>query len=278
MEDKKKKYGLMALEIFMMAVLILYPLRHVNMGGDLWDVGYNYGNFTYPGIMQIGKMWFFSIYLANGLGHLLTLLPFGNTLIGLNVYTGLFISIPAVMGYLFFTRVLKVPQLLAFAGEIIAISMCWCPTALLYNYLTYVLLTGCMILLYQGFTKKKAWMLVLAGACLGLNVFVRFSNLPEMGLILAVWLYAFFETCEESGKEKGWIGKGFGNAGKYTLFCLAGYLGAVLIIGGWIAIRYGIGEYVGGIQLLFAMTDVAADYKPNSMITDVIWQYRAALY
>ena len=42
MEDKKKKYGLMALKIVMMAVLILYPMRHVKMGGDLWDIGYNY--------------------------------------------------------------------------------------------------------------------------------------------------------------------------------------------------------------------------------------------
>ncbi|MBP5281334.1 MAG: hypothetical protein J6Z22_02420 [Lachnospiraceae bacterium] len=296
-----KKFGKIALEIAFLAVLMLYPLRHVDMGGDLWDVGYNYGNFINSGLNRIGKMWFFSTFLANGLGHLLTLLPQGTTLLYLNIYTGLFTGILAAMGFLFCTHVLKASPFLTFMGEMVAISMCWCPTALLYNYLTYILFTGSVILLCIGFQKKKHWLLVMAGACLGLNVFVRFSNLPEMGLILAVWGFAFFEAFEgrneakdeakdeekteakkdakaDDGEAKGLVAAGFGSAVKYTLLCLAGYLAAVLVVGGWIAFKYGIGEYVDGIRLLFAMTDTATDYKPTSMISGVIWQYKEALY
>ncbi|MBR6478489.1 MAG: hypothetical protein IKS85_08580 [Lachnospiraceae bacterium] len=282
--DGINSFGKIVLEFIFIAVLVIYPMRHVDMGIDFWDVGYNYGNFVNPGVGPMGKMWFFSTYLATNLGHLLTLLPHGTTLLGLNIYTGLFSSILAVMGYLYFTRALKVSPVLVFAGEMAALSMCWCPTALLYNYLTYVLFSGSVILLWLGLGRKKHWMLALAGACLGINVFVRFSNLPEMGLILAVWVFAFFEARE--GLKKGdneatkgnWIGIGFGNVLKYTLWCLAGYLGALLLVGGWIAMRYGIDEYVDGIKLLFAMTDTAADYKPTSMIASVIWQYKEAMY
>ena len=38
--------------------------------------------------------------------------------------------------------------------------------------------------------KERKGMLFAAGACLGCNLFVRVSNLPEASLILAVWLYA----------------------------------------------------------------------------------------
>ena len=32
------------------AFLLLYPLRHINWGLDLGDIGYNYSNFQYMGI------------------------------------------------------------------------------------------------------------------------------------------------------------------------------------------------------------------------------------
>ena len=97
---------------------------------------------------RMDPMWMFSTYLANALGHLFTFLPWGNTMIGLNVYTGLMVSILAVTSYWFFVKEVKIPKEIVFAGEFLAISFCWCPTALLYNYLTYVLLGAGTVLLY----------------------------------------------------------------------------------------------------------------------------------
>lgn len=316
------------LELCFLAILAYYPLRHVNMGGDLWDIGYNYGNFAYFDLNRIGKTWFFSTYLASAVGHLLTFLPYGHTVLGLNAYTALFSSGLAVMGYLFCVRKLKFSPIITFFGEILALSMCWCPTALLYNYLTYLLFFACVILLYLGLSRKKAWMLAAAGACLGTNVFVRFSNLPEMGLILAVWAYYVWdawegrkatketqtqrekreaadkasdaekekeaadkasdaekeaagkEGCEENpdaGRKGTWIGQALVKTGRGTLWCLLGYLAALAVGFGWIALRYGLGEYVSGIQGLFAMTETATDYKPYSMIRAMVWQYKEAL-
>lgn len=288
-------------EACFLLILILYPFRHVNWGLDLWDTGYNYANFTYMGLEHMDSMWLFSTYLANAVGHFLTRLPFGGTLVGMNVYTGLFVSLLAVMGYLFCKKVLGIPAWIAFVGEFVAVSLCWCPTALLYNYLTYVLFLGCVILLYKGLTENKGRALFAAGICLGVNVFVRFSNLPEAAMIVAVWAYAVIEGVERAGAAKegkqtaqgeGAQGDGgtlsgtksrvlrdiLAQAGRHTLWCFAGYLSALSVMLGYLHIRYGLGAYAEGIRRLFAMTDTATDYKATSMLKGMVYPYLDMLY
>ncbi|MGN1147790.1 MAG: hypothetical protein ACI4TB_05170, partial [Lachnospiraceae bacterium] len=90
-------------------ILLLYPLRHIHWGLDLWDTGYNYANFRYMGLEHMDPMWFFSTYLANAVGHLLTFLPGGHTVLFMNLYTGLFVSLLAVLAYWFCTKRLEIP-------------------------------------------------------------------------------------------------------------------------------------------------------------------------
>lgn len=259
------------LDVLALLILACYPLRHIAQGLDLWDTGYNYANFTYMGTQHMDSMWLFSTYLANALGHVMTLLPGGDTLLGLNLYTGLLVSLLALAGYLFATRSLQIAKLPAFVGEMIAVSFCWCPTALLYNYLTYVLLLACVILLFFGLTRERKGCLVAAGACLGCNVFVRFSNLPEMALIVAVWGYVCFCAWEE--RRKTWK-KLF----SYTGYCLLGYLVAAALVLGYLSVRYGLGNYVDGIRRLFAMTESASDYAAASMLMGMFDWYFENLY
>ena len=227
-------------------------------------------------------------------------LPFAGSLIGMNVYTGLFVSVLACLGYWFCTKKLQIPAWIAFVGEMLAISLCWCPTALLYNYLTYVLFLACVILLYLGLAKKKNLFLFVAGVCLGTNVLVRFSNLPEAALIVAVWAYAviegleagkkfleaentdlkWFRTSKEKRRE---IRKAVGRQvwrqiWQQTLWCLGGYLAALAVLFGYIHLRYGIGNYVAGILRLFGMTETATDYKATSMLMGLIGTYVENLY
>lgn len=304
-EERKGRF-----EILYLLVLILYPLRHINWGLDFWDTGYNYANFVYMGMEHMDPMWLFSTYLANAAGHLLTKLPFAGNLAGMNFYTGLFVSVLAVMGYLFCTRKLMIPSWIVFLGELAAISLCWCPTALLYNYLTYVLFLGCVILLYRGLTEEKKGCLFAAGICLGTNILVRFSNLPEAALIVAVWAYGVIEALEahaaakktegisgqkndcqkndaraekntrdklQSDKEKKSTGA-LKRTVYRTLWCLGGYLTALIVLFAYIHIRYGLDAYITGIQRLFAMTDHATDYKAASMLTGLIYTYVENLY
>lgn len=281
------------LENLFIVILAFYPLRHIAWGIDLQDTGYNYANFQYIGTEHMDPMWLFSTYLANVVGNWLTKLPNGNTLMGMNLYTGLFVSLLALAGYFFCTRKLGMPKPIVFVGEMTAVSMCWCPTAVLYNYLTYVLFLGSCILLYLGLTcgdegagrhggsrfGRGELALFGAGVLLGTNVLVRFSNLPEAAMIVAVWAYDFIvwrERKREASNRGGvpfWPG-----VLRHTFWCAAGYAAALAMLLIHIDIAYGLGEYAAGIGRLFAMTDSAADYRPASMIMGIIGRYVESMY
>ena len=242
-------------------ILLLYPLRHIRVGVEWWDTGYNYANFTYMDRMD--PMWLFSTYLGNAVGHLFTKLPLGDTMIGLNLYTGLVVSVMALTCYWFFVKKTQVPGVIIFFGEMLAISLCWCPTALLYNYLTYLLLMVGSILLYQALMEEKRSRLffVLAGICLGLNVFVRFSNLANMALIVAVWAMGIIRR-ERPCKVV-----------QQTLWCVLGY---VIGLGGgfgYLCLRYGADAYIQGILRLLAMPSEASSYTISSMVLHQLQNY-----
>ena len=258
-------------DFLFVAVLVLYPLRHIAWGLDLWDTGYGYANFEYMGTQHMDPMWLFSTYLTTVIGHCLSLLPGAKTLIGMNFYTGLSISLLAVLGYYFCTKVLKIPAWLTFLGEFTAVSFCWCPTGSFYNYVTYVFFLISVICLYLGLSRRKGGWLFAAGVALGCNVLARFSNLPEAAMIVAVWAYGITRKkaagrrlCKKLLKDTG--------------MCLAGYLTALLVLFGYIQIRYGMDEYVRGIQRLFSMTEVATDYTAASMLLGMFDWYLQNLY
>lgn len=289
-DNEKQKRNYAWLESLYVLVLGLYPLRHIYIGLDLWDTGYNYANFQYMGMEHMDSMWLFSTYLANAVGNFLMKLPAAGTLAGMNFYTGLFLSALVLTGYFFCTKRLKIMPLVAFIGEFIAISLCWCPTAKLYDYLTYLLFLFCVIFLYLGLTQNKRWYLFWAGICLGTNVLVRFSNLPEAAMIIAVWAYGVVEALEwrkntakspeqlQTGSQKREGSGAWSQTVKRTLWCLGGYLTALAVLFGYIGIRYGMEEYIAGIQRLFAMTDNATDYKAASMLMGMVNAYKRESY
>ncbi|MBR1478184.1 MAG: hypothetical protein IJ608_09530 [Lachnospiraceae bacterium] len=266
--ETKRRFNITAV-----LLLVLYPLRHIAYGIDLWDTGYNYANFEYMGMEHMDPMWLFSTYIGNLLGFFFTKLPFGKSLIGLNFYTALIVSLISVTGFFFYKNVLKIKTWIILIGEFVAISLCWCPTALLYNYLTYLLLMLCIIEIYIGLTKDRYISLFIAGVFLGLNIFVRLSNLPQAVFIAAVWAYGIVEYLEIKEKRRALI-----TTAKRTLFCFLGYISAVLIMLVYMQMLYGLPEYFEGIMRTFHMGDNAADYTPYSMLMGIIAPYRENMY
>lgn len=78
-------------------MLVLYSLLLVNQGVAVTDTGYNYGIFVNHD--SLDNMWKFSTYLATATGSFFTRHPFGNTVLGLNIYTGLVKAFVAFIVY-----------------------------------------------------------------------------------------------------------------------------------------------------------------------------------
>lgn len=265
MADKKSMEKMKkAVEDFMFPlILVLYALLLVNQGITVTDTGYNYGNFT--NFDSLDGMWKFSTYLATAVGAFFTHLPWGGTMLGLNVYTGLVKALIAVGVYFACVKVFHMHGGLAFLAELVALGYCWCPTALLYNYCTYLLFNLGAVLLCIAVKKEKNLLYLLAGAALGVNVLVRLPNLAEMALVFGLWFYCVIRKVKVAETVRR------------TALCAAGYgLGAGGVLG-YICFRYGADAYISGIRELLSMPGEAAGYSLKSMIMGDIYAYRSNL-
>lgn len=251
--------------------LALYPLMKINQGLDVVDTSYSLGNFQY--FPTADGTWMVATYLANAVGYLFMQLPQGDTLIGMYFYTGLVVSLTALFSYFALRK--KMQAWIAFLGEILAIGMCWCPTTILYNYLTYALMSVGIWFLYRGIcmgwdaseaAAQKTRYFVFAGICLGANVAVRMPNVVQAVFILALWYGAWLQKAK------------VGTVIKDTLLCLVGYLAGFGVPFLTICGKYGMEAYPKMVKTMFAMTDKATDYKPTSMVTGMLGDYFTGLY
>lgn len=242
-------------------LLVFYPLIKINQGLDVVDTSYSLTNFQY--FPSAKGTWMVATYLANAAGYFLMQLPKGDTLVGMNFYTGLIVSGAALSLYFILRK--RMPAWIVFVGEMLAVGLCWCPTVTLYNYLTYLFMGAGILLLYRGICaeqeRRKAFFLFLAGVCLGINVTVRMPNVAETAFILALWYGAWLK------KRK------FSRTMRDTALCLFGYLTGFGVPYVSIMIKYGAGAYPEMVTNLFAMTEKAADYKPMAMLTGMFGGY-----
>lgn len=257
----KKIIRKIKIEDILTIILLLYPLRNANRGIDLMDAGYSLGNFRFYDSMN--EMWKMATYLANVCGMLLSRLPFGDTWIGMNCYTGLMVGITAAISYRFLLKNISLGsrKYLLFIAELTALSLCWAPTTILYHYMGYILMTFAILCLYQALTKEKNRYFLIAGLILGANVLVRMPNITHMALIVGVWYYAFLK---KTAPKKVMLQTGC---------CIAGYAAGLGIPFLWVCIRYGFSSYLNMITSLASMTDTATDYKPTSMLMAMFEDY-----
>ena len=249
-------------------ILVLYPLLRIRLGIDMADTTYSLSNFQY--FPSMDGTWMVATFLSNVVGNLFMHLPFGDKLMGMYFYTSLIQSMTALAVYEAFRRsdrsAGQIPMPLVFVGEIIALGLCWCPSTILYNYLTYLFMTVGILLLYRGILKEDRRYYVAAGVCLGANVGVRMPNVVQASLIVAVWYGT--AVC----------GRKWQQAVRDTLWCIAGYVAGFGVPLAAICIKYGAGAYPAMIHTMFAMTEKATDYKPSAMLTGMFSDYKIGLF
>lgn len=249
--ERLKPFYHFAEKILFPVILILFPLLKVNQGIDLTDTAYSLGNYAFFG--QNTVLWTLLTFLSNVLGFFFTKLPFGGTMLGMKVYSSLLISAMALLGYRFFRT--KMPAVIAFLAELSAIGMCWCPSVILYNYMTYALLLTAVILLFRGLVRKHPGCLVAAGVVLGLNTLVRFPNNGlEVLLILTLWYYGYLKK------------KPLAEIAKETGLCIAGYAAGFVAVLAGMMLLYGTGTLGTMIEGVFGMAGSASDYTFGEML------------
>lgn len=246
-------------------LLLIYPLIKINQGIDVSDSTYSLGNYLF--FDRLEGTWVISTYLSNVIGWLLTKLPFGTTMLGMNLYTGLVVSGLALGLYYLMRR--WMPSWIVFVGEYIAISFLWIPTTILYNYLTYVFFALGAVFLYKALTEEKDKQLMLAGLFLGLNVWVRIPNLAEMALIVCVWYYCYLQK----DKFQHSSSTAFSVIVKKTGLCIAGYGAGVCVPLVLILIQYGFSGIVEMVQGLSQISSGDDSYSIFSMIGATINAY-----
>lgn len=265
-EAIRKFYNKSKIFIFPLA-LLLFALLKVNKGVDLTDASYSLGNYRF--FKEGSGIWFLLTYLSNVTGYIFTLLPGGSTMLGMKVYCSLIVGLMGIVGYRFFMT--KMPAWLAFIAEAVAIGMCWAPTVILYNYLTYFfLLLGC-VFLFRGLAGCRNRCLIIAGFFLGINAFVRFPNNGlEVLLIIALVYYCVIERMP----SKEIVNK--------ALLCVLGYaigFGILLIC---VSLTYGWDSLGNMISGALGISGSASDYTLGQMIhsiLDAYWHgFKWALY
>lgn len=250
--------------IVLPVILVVFGFCKIGRGIEFADTGYNYGNFVY--LSNLDNMWFCSTFLSCVTGRLFTFLPFGHTLIGLNFYTSIFKVAIALAAYFFARKTLKISSGITFFAELIALGLCWCPTALVYNYLSYLLFFLGTIFLYKALTEGRDRLLVVAGICLGTNVFVRFPNLCEMALIVGLFYWCIINKVKLI------------DCAKKTGLCILGYFGSAVFWVTIISLIKGPSSYITAITELFSMTGEAADYSGQGMLYGIYCAFRNSLY
>ena len=253
-----QKYKNCITNVIFPLILFFYPLIKINQGVDVSDSTYSLGNYLFFKRLG-GTWWVISTYLSNVIGWLLTKLPFGDTLLFMNLYTGLIVS--ALTIGLYFLLRKWMPAWIAFLGEFIAIGFLWIPTGILYNYLTYTFFALGAVFLYKGLAEEKNVMLITAGILLGLNVFVRVPNVAETALIVCVFYYSYIcrETIQIAAKKTG--------------LCIAGYLLGVAVPLIMILVQYGLQDVLKMIRGLSQIQNGDDSYSLWSMIRTTLDAY-----
>lgn len=248
-------------------LIMLFALLKVNKGINLADNTYSLGNYRFFTTSE--GTWFLLTFISNVVGYLMSLLPFGNTMLGMNIYSSFLVGGLGIIGYRFF--ITKMPYWLAFLSQIVAVGMCWAPKTILYHYLTYFLFTFGAILLFRGLAGCRNKCLYMAGVILGINALVRFPN-NGLEVLLVIPLIYYGIITHTLPKEI------FKNIGR----CLAGYLSGLAFAIILMVFRYGMNSLPQLILGVVGISNSASDYTFGQMIISILDAYlhgaRWALY
>lgn len=201
-----KNYG------WLMALVIIFPYLLIFQGLDFTDVGHSLTNYQQIFIEPSSVQNAFSFWLTNVIGGVWIRLVASLGLFGAKLGGAIVISLTAFITYTIFKDFLEKKHLLIglLLAEIVAFSR---STIIIhYNNLTSLFFILSVFFLYNGILHKKNYFIFFAGLILGLNIFVRFSNILGIILIVTIFFYGYLKKDTLSTQIKqalilllGWV-------------------------------------------------------------------------
>ena len=202
----------MSMKGFLLLV-VLYQLVFMFQGLDFLDEGFTatfYQQFfNDPASVQYNFMYWLSGLIGAAFVYL-----FPDTgLLGLRVLAILFTTASILIVYNLLKDYLNKGYLRI--GLLLAL-MCAChnPKLFHYNFLSVLFYTSTASLLFTGLKKNRLWMLIVAGAFVGLDAFSRLPSIVNLGLIVAIVFYGILSK----SRIKTMVAQ---SAGFLAGFCLA---------------------------------------------------------
>ncbi|MBP5608962.1 MAG: hypothetical protein J6X66_11965 [Lachnospiraceae bacterium] len=242
-------------------LLFLFALIGADQGTDLSDTMYAAANYAF--FKTDTGSWHFATFLANLTGHFFYVIG-GGRLIWLKLLCSLIPAFTAVLVYFLLKD--RIHQYFLFPALLAALGLCWSPSVILYQHLSYLALTAGSLLLYKAMTKRDRRIMAFAGLVIGLGLFVRVSNLTHCALIF----YVIYEDIRSKETKK---------LPADILCCIGGYAAGaaagllfMLISGGtdgflrmvsWIRDLLGGSSGEGGYTLWDMLSQTADNYFGN---------------
>lgn len=246
---KKEKLKYM---LFLVIAGILF--LHVNRGVDFSDTGYNLAN--YENFPNVNHTWMISTVLSMLLGKLLTFLPFGHTMLGMNIYCAIIVAL--FLAFFYFALSKEFDYRYVFVGILMASFTTWGPFVILYHYISYLLFASAGLLLVKGISQNSCKKIALSAAILALNVFICFPNICEVAIGALLIIDMIIE-------KKNRI--------KEIMFFSITYISVLLLGILIIMLFFGKNAYIDMIRGLFTMSQTATSYGPLNMVLTMIEGY-----
>lgn len=246
-------------------VLCIVCYVGLNKGIDLRDAGFHFTRFSnfelYSGENIISTFW--SVLL----GRIFWALPYGNTWLGLSAYCNLIKVGIALTGYFYFERYLD--YRLTFVAVLIGEALTWCPSACLYDYLTFLFYEWIVIFLIEAIVQDKKKYFIIAGIILGISVFSRVSNLAQAVLIIIVFVAEYLKRDE----------KPFVNGCIKAVWCFAGFVIGCVISLLAVLLCYDVASLKSAFMKLFNINKTVQGYSVETFLFSTLeeiigtWKY-----
>lgn len=185
------KHGWPISPVIILILILSYPLLFIWQGLDFTDVGFHLTNCQQIFDDSTSVSYAFVNWLTYVIGGFWLSL-FGDSLglLGVRIFGVLVLYIITFLCYLTLKPYMDQQELLI--GLLISVLLASCFGGIpSYNKLTSLFFVLSAFFLIKGLVHSKSFWIMLAGSCVGLNIFIRFPNIMGVTLILGIFLNGY---------------------------------------------------------------------------------------